>query len=91
MDFQIYLDRLENLLKEELRNQDFIDSGALLDSIEFKMEVTPLGVEIELGANDYIKYLDNGIFIEDFFNSPQVNQILEEASDAWVESQLENI
>lgn len=91
MDFQIYLDRLENLLKEEIRNQDFINSGSLLDSIEFRMEVTSLGVAIELGANDYIKYLNDGKFIEDFFNSPQVADVIREAADAWVESQLENI
>ena len=91
MDIQIYLNQLTNLLKESIVSNGYVNSGSLLDSVEFTSEVTAQGLSIQLEANDYIKYLDNGKFIEDFFNNPQVNQILEEAATAWIESKLENI
>lgn len=91
MDIQIYLNQLTNLLKQEIISKDFVNSGSLLDSVNFTSEVTAQGLSIQLEANDYIKYLDNGMFMEDFFNNPQVEQIIEEAVTAWVESQLENI
>jgi len=88
MDFQIYLDRLQTILKDKIIERDFIDTGALLESIEFRIEETAQGISIELGANDYIQYLDGGRFIEEFFNSLEVETIMDEAIAAWIESKL---
>lgn len=88
MDFQIYLMQLENLLKERIRVEDYIDTGALLESIQFKLEETSTGISIELGANDYIQYLDNGKFIEEFFNSSQFESLMNEAVTAYVNSKI---
>lgn len=90
MDPQIYLNQLTNLLKEQIISNDYVNSGSLLDSVNFISEITAQGLSIQLEANDYIKYLDNGRFIEDFFNSSEVNQIMEDAVTAWIESKLEN-
>ena len=59
---------LTTQLKSYIREQGYVDSGALVKSIKFKCrEKANGGIDVKLNAQDYIQYLDNGKFLQDFF------------------------
>lgn len=82
--------KLTNELKTYLKQQGYVDSGKLVASIKFTVKDSPsTGLEIDLDANDYIKYLDKGQLLDKFFaqskiidlvityGSDKINDILE--------------
>lgn len=77
---------LTSALRNALQKEGFVDTGDLLNSIEFRIYTNP--VKIELGANDYIQYLDDGRFIERFFNSSEVVGIVDRITFDLISSKL---
>jgi hypothetical protein len=53
-------DELKKSLIQELRRTKAIASGDLLKSVNFTIEMTPVGAVISLNGNDYITYVDEG-------------------------------
>jgi hypothetical protein len=53
-------DELKKSLIQELRRTKAIASGDLLKSVNFTVEMTPVGAVISLNGNDYITYVDEG-------------------------------
>ena len=61
--------KLETALQQRLKSKGYIDSGDLFNSIKFTVTETADGPKISLEANDYIKYLQKGKLLSDFFKS----------------------
>ena len=61
---------LEKQWKDDLiniiRSKGHQGHGILIDSIEVKVSITSTDIVIDLKANDYIKYLDNGELLKKF-------------------------
>jgi hypothetical protein len=67
---------LEKLLKDYLKKEKFVDTGALLKSIKFKCTFNEKTFEfnVELDANEYILYLNDGDLLQDFLNENETTQ-----------------
>lgn len=68
---------LADALKVYLRASKHNDTGKLYNSIKFNCTIDK-GIDINLDAMEYIQYLDDGQFLEDFYNSKIVEDILSE-------------
>lgn len=88
IDLGRYGVELRDLLRESLRTAGHFDTGALDESIEFRVIPGTNEITLELGANEYIKYLDDGRFLEMFFNEPRVEGLIGEMVDAIVTEEI---
>lgn len=69
---------LDKLLKDYIKKEGYYDSGNLYKSIKFTVSDKNGTPKISLEANDYIQYLDNGMFLDNFFEQSNVQQIIAE-------------
>ena len=67
---------LNNLMKSYIKTTNHNDSGSLSSSIKFNAKLTDDGFLLGLEANNYILYLDDGNFIEDFLGLPKVGDVI---------------
>lgn len=64
-------------LKEYIKSSHHYETGALYKSIKFTCSDIPTkGLDIKFNAMEYINYLDDGEFINTFFSSTKVVNIL---------------
>jgi hypothetical protein len=77
--------QLNNLMSEYLKRTGHYKTGSLARSISFNARITNSG-EVDLGfkANEYILYLDDGKFVDNFFALPTTKS----AISNWI---VENI
>lgn len=81
--------KLTSALKDYLKSRGYIDSGKLYNSIKFTVSDNPF--DIKLDAEPYIKYLDNGKLVDNFFNLESTTDILLEYFLSSVEDTLNKI
>lgn len=77
MDYTKYTTALTDLLQQTLIDKCFIETGALHDSVEFRFNQTTYTIELDLGALEYLRYLDNGDLIDNFFADPEVDNLVQ--------------
>lgn len=79
--------RLTNNLKNYLKQKNHYGSGKLFKSIKFT--VTDNGnFDIKLVAEEYIQYLDNGKFLDSFFQLNSTTELFEEYFSKKVEEMI---
>lgn len=68
---------LNNLMKEYLKRTGHYKTGSLARSITFNARITDSG-DIDLGfrANEYILFLDDGKFVDNFFALPTTKAVI---------------
>lgn len=68
---------LNNLMVEYLKKTGHYKTGSLARSITFNARITDSG-EIDLGfrANEYILFLDDGKFVDNFFALPTTKSVI---------------
>lgn len=78
---------LTSLLKKHIKKEGFVDSGNLLKSIEFncKYDKKLMDLTIAFNTNDYIQYLDDGKFLDEFFEKDKVKNVLEKFLSSKIE------
>ena len=81
------LDSIAKIVKQDLiealRYGEWVNSGDLIDSISVKID--PSTFEIQIEALDYLEYLDNGNFINEFLED-EINKITSLIGDMIAES-----
>lgn len=75
--------RLRDLLKDFIESEDHIDTGALYRSIEFNCEFRNNELDMKFSSEEYIVYLEQGTFVDRFFDLPEV---LDAIGDFYVDN-----
>jgi len=79
-------------LKKYIKQRGYVSSGKMLNSIRFTSVDGPDGVvDIKFDTEDYIKYLDNGTFLDDFFKQKVVLDTIGEYEADKLAKALENL
>lgn len=89
IDYLKYSTELTNLLKDYIRSQDHIDTGALYNSIDFLIQGSDDSFTINLTCNGYIIYLDEGTFLESFYNLDSVSQVIDNLTEEYINEKIE--
>ena len=72
MTTQEFNKKADALLINFIKNNGYVNSGSLISSIKFSSTQTSNGnFNIKLSANDYIQYLEDGKFLDRFFESKE--------------------
>lgn len=88
------IETLENeiteLIRDEIRRQDLIDTGLMLRSVETKITPSGSNLEIKVSSTDYFKYVDGTYdVIDNAFDTDEYDRIIEDLEDLYIEA-LEN-
>ena len=65
-------------LKQYIKSEGFVDSGKLLNSINFNCTFIDNELKIKFNAMDYIKYLDNGELLNKFLATQTAIEAIQE-------------
>lgn len=77
MTLQELNETLTKILKQFIKDREHIDTGAMYKSIKFKCTYSSeAGIRIKFSSKYYIKYLEEGTFVSDFFALPVVNDTI---------------
>jgi hypothetical protein len=70
--------KLDSMLQDYLRKEDFVDTGSLSKSIKFncKFNKETFAFEIKFKANKYILYLEKGDLVQGFFNQKETEELI---------------
>ena len=68
--------KLNKLMREYIRSTGHNDTGRLANSISFNLKFTSSGPDFGLKANNYILFLDNGKFMNNFLAQPDVKKVI---------------
>lgn len=82
--------KLDSYMKDYIRNEGYVDSGMLLKSIKFKSVEENNELIIKFDAEDYIQYLNDGNFINDFFSQNKVLELITEYRAEMIDIQIQN-
>jgi hypothetical protein len=74
---------LSRLLKDFIESEDHIDTGALYRSIKFDCSFDGKELDMTFSSEEYIVYLEEGKFVDRFFELPEV---LDAIGDFYVEN-----
>ncbi len=74
---------LSRLLKDFIESEDHIDTGALYRSIKFDCSFDGKELDMTFSSEDYIVYLEQGDFVNRFFDLPEVLGVI---GDFYVEN-----
>lgn len=70
--------KLTKELKSFIKNKGYVDSGKLLNSINFNCTFIDNELNIKFNAMDYIKYLDNGELLNKFLATQTAIEAIQE-------------
>lgn len=70
--------KLTKELKSFIKNKGYVDSGKLLNSINFNCTFIDNELKIKFNAMDYIKYLDNSELLNDFYELKIIKNLIQE-------------
>jgi hypothetical protein len=78
--------KLDKLLKDYLKEKDYVNTGSLLKSIKFKCTFNQetFDFDVELEANEYILYLNDGELLQDFLSEQKTTEAIAEFIAAQV-------
>jgi hypothetical protein len=72
------------LIQDELKRQNLVETGALLNSISCRLIPTNEGFTFQIEALDYFKYLDGEYSImENIFRTSEYERIQERIGEAY--------
>lgn len=77
---------LDNLLRVELKVNNYYKTGALYKSINFIVN----DKNIRLECKEYIKYLDSGTFLNRFFNSNKFLSVIGDYMSSEIVDEVNN-
>lgn len=83
---------MTKLMKEFIKKEDKVSSGSLYESIKFNCTFNKktFDIDIKFKSNEYILYLEDGKFIQDFLSESKTEQLIadfiaSQISDNWFE------
>lgn len=77
MTIQQLNDKLTKELIKFLQKKNHYNTGTLAKSIGFASTISNKGeLELKLNAKEYIQYLDDGDFLDEFFESNEFQSIM---------------
>lgn len=82
--------KLKNALKRFIKNEGFVDSGKLINSISFNCKMNGEKLSIKFNAAEYINYLDDGKLISKFFEDNNTLDIIQEFYVDFAVDELNN-
>jgi len=74
---------LSRLLKDFIESEDHIDTGALYRSIKFNCDFDGEELDMRFSSEEYIVYLEEGKFVDRFFELPEVLDVI---GDFYIEN-----
>lgn len=77
------LNKLTKLLKDDIQ-QNYYLTGALYNSIEFRFEN-----ELKLYSEDYIEFLEEGTYLQDFFERNDIKEIIADIYTNYIDGKIE--
>lgn len=80
--------KLTRELKAFIKQEGFYDSGTLYKSIKFNCTYRNLELKIKFKSQEYVQYLDEGDFLNDFFKKDDVIDLLSEFYSSQIEEEL---
>lgn len=90
MDINSYAQEMDQALRDYITLLDHIDTGALINTLFFTISKTGDGYNMSLEANDYILWLDDNEFLDNFYELPSTIDILERLADDIAIEELSN-
>lgn len=78
MTIQELNSKLDVALREYIKKKKHILTGALYESVLYKCILTNTGLSIKFNSMYYVKFLEHGEFINDFYNLQTTNEILQD-------------
>ena len=76
MTIQEFNTQMTQELKSFIKSEGYVSSGKLEKSIKFKCTFNDNQLDIKLDAMEYINYLDNGNFLNKFFEKDSVSELI---------------
>lgn len=70
--------KMSQLLKDFIESEDHIDTGALYRSIKFNSDFRNNNLDIKFNSEEYIVYLQDGDFLDKFFDLKRVQDLIAE-------------
>ena len=77
--------QLDKALRAYIKQRDHILTGALYRSVMFDCDQQEEGVQIRFSAKYYIKFLEHGVFVKDFFALPTTQAILNSYASEYID------
>ena len=78
--------RLDKALRDYIRKRDHILTGALYKSVLFNCTFTNGDLRLKFSSRYYIKFLEYGDFVNDFYDLPSTNQIIRDFMVSYIET-----
>lgn len=83
--------KLKNALKRYIKNEGYVDSGKLINSIDFNCKMIGEKLSIKFNAVEYINYLDDGKLISKFFEDSNTLDIIQEFYVDLIQGEVDSI
>ena len=80
--------RLDVAMRRFIKERDHILTGAMYRSVMFDCQQTETGLRLKFSAAYYMKFLDHGEFINDFWELPTTRLIIEDYVAGLIEESL---
>lgn len=86
MDYSAIANKIEEMIKADIKEKGLIDTGAMYNSIQ--VDSTGDG-DYNISAVDYFKYVDgDNNIVKDVFNSKELSEFIENEYVRFIESTL---
>lgn len=80
--------RLDANLRAFIKLRDHILTGAMYRSVMFDCSEIETGLQLRFSSMYYIKFLDHGEFINDFYNLESTNAIITDYIAGMIEREI---
>lgn len=91
IDYNKYTERLTVLLERTITDRDHVITGNLRDSVNFVFNKDEFKFELTLESLFYIKFLEDGMFLDYFFSLPEVDDIIRDITTEYIDFELNQI
>ena len=79
---------LDKALRAYIRKRNHILTGALYKSVLFNCSFTNGELKLKFSSMYYIKFLEHGDFVNDFYNLETTNDIIRDFLISYIETSL---
>jgi hypothetical protein len=77
---------LDKALRDYIRKRNHILTGALYKSVLFNCSFVGGELKLKFSSMYYIKFLEYGDFVNDFYDLPSTNQIIRDFMVSYIET-----
>lgn len=80
--------QLDKALRAYIKKRDHILTGALYDSVTFDCKWVGENLSLRFSSMYYIKFLEHGDFVNDFYNLESTNEIISDYITSYITDNL---